>query len=365
MNATTPTPAAPNKALLLKKLLPMQRLGIATLQQLGAKSKLVQLNKGKPVFQQGKADSHTIYLIRGALLLKSADGKKILIKSGTPTARNPIHNFQPRRCSAWTQLPTQLLLVDSDALDHAITLEQVSAAGVEVAGMQSGGNGQGADSAKRDTGADTVDWMSLMLQAPAFAQVPPSNFQALFMRMEEVIMKKNEPIIKQGAPGDFFYVIKRGTCKVTRTMEGGKVMPLAILKAGQSFGEEALLTEAPRNANVIANSDVALMRLGKKDFNELLKEPMIHWVSRKEADKLVAEGAKWLDVRLEDEHKETGLEGSVNLPLYLLRLKAKTLDEKSKYVVYCDTGRRSSAAAFLLTEKDIEAYCLRGGLRKQ
>ena len=352
-----------SKATLLKKLLPMDRLGGPLLDRLKTKSRLVQLDRGKPVFQQGKADSHTIYLIQGALLLKSADGKKSLIRAGTPMAKSPIHNFQPRRCSAWTQLPTRLLLVDSDALDEAITMEQVSAAGGEVAGLPGGGNGRGAGGARHDAAEDTVDWMSMMMHAPAFAQVPPSNFQALFMRMEEVPVKKGEFIIKQGDPGDFFYVIKHGTCGVTRTMEGGKVMPLAILKPGRSFGEEALLTESPRNANVIARTDVTLMRLAKKDFSELLKEPMIHWVSRKEAEQLVADGAKWLDARLEHEHSETGIEGSINLPLYLLRLKMKTLDKKTKYVVYCDTGRRSSAAAFLITEQDIEAYCLRGGLR--
>jgi rhodanese-related sulfurtransferase len=43
-------------------------------------------------------------------------------------------------------------------------------------------------------------------------------------------------------------------------------------------------------------------------------------------------------------------------------MKANSLDSQKKYVIYCDTGRRSSAASFLLNEKDIETYVLRDGV---
>ncbi len=353
-----PTTPTPDIGAILKRLMPMERLSTGVLQRLKAKSRLVKLEQGRPVFQVGKADHRTIYLLQGALLLKTPEGKKSLVKAGTPATKSPIHNFQPRRCSAWASLPSRLLLVDSEALDQAITWEQVSAAGVEVEGLQhTGTTQQNADPDKQP-----MDWMSLMLQAPAFAKLPPSNFQALFMRMEAINLRPGEAVIKQGEPGDFFYIIKSGSCQVTRNLENNKVLPLAILKAGDSFGEEALLTEAPRNANVLARSKATLMRLAKNDFNQLLKDPMIQWVSRKEAEERVEKGAKWLDVRLEDEHKDTGIAGSINLPLYMIRLKMKQLDPDTEYVVYCDTGRRSTAASFLLAECNLATCCLRGGL---
>ena len=76
----------------------------------------------------------------------------------------------------------------------------------------------------------------------------------------------------------------------------------------------------------------------------------------------MAEGAKWLDVRLESEHSNSGIPGSINIPLFMLRLKADTLDTDIPYVVYCDTGRRSSAAAFLLSERGFQAHVLQGGI---
>jgi rhodanese-related sulfurtransferase len=60
----------------------------------------------------------------------------------------------------------------------------------------------------------------------------------------------------------------------------------------------------------------------------------------------------------------THKDGAVNLPLYLLRLKLGALDTGTKYVVCCDTGRRSSAAAFILSTKDFDTTVLWDGLNK-
>ena len=57
-----------------------------------------------------------------------------------------------------------------------------------------------------------------------------------------------------------------------------------------------------------------------------------------------------------------GKEGAINIPLYFIRLKLKTLDPGTKYVVCCDTGRRSSAGAYILSERGFDTYVLEGGL---
>ncbi len=104
------------------------------------------------------------------------------------------------------------------------------------------------------------------------------------------------------------------------------------------------------------------MRLNKEDFNSLLNEPLLNWVDYDEAKQLVEDGAVWFDVRLPAEHKAKLIKGSINIPLIFLRMKANSLDSQKKYVIYCDTGRRSSAASFLLNEKDITTFVLRDGV---
>mgnify|MGYP003342210304 CR=1 FL=1 len=134
------------------------------------------------------------------------------------------------------------------------------------------------------------------------------------------------------------------------------------LQVGDTFGEEALISEAKRNATVTMATDGSLMRLGKEDFRTLLNEPMLDWVDREQAEKIINEGGKWLDVRLPSEFEAYHNDGAINVPLYFIRLKLKTLDPATRYIVCCDTGRRSSAGAFILSERGFQTFVLKGGL---
>ena len=111
-------------------------------------------------------------------------------------------------------------------------------------------------------------------------------------------------------------------------------------------------------------TDGTLMQLGRDDFQSLLNEPMIVSLEHQEADEAVSHGGRWLDVRVPSEFKAFAKANAMNLPLYLLRHKLDVLDRKTPYVVYCDTGRRSSAAAFLLNQRGFETAVLKGGLNQ-
>jgi rhodanese-related sulfurtransferase len=65
---------------------------------------------------------------------------------------------------------------------------------------------------------------------------------------------------------------------------------------------------------------------------------------------------------LPSEFENHHYDDAINIPLYFIRLKINTLDPKKKYVVCCDTGRRSSAGAYILSERGYNVYVLRGGI---
>jgi rhodanese-related sulfurtransferase len=109
-------------------------------------------------------------------------------------------------------------------------------------------------------------------------------------------------------------------------------------------------------------TDGCLMRLGKDDFNKLLHEPFLDWIDYNEAKRIAAGGGQWLDVRLPSEFEHYRAQGAINIPLHSLRLKLKSLDRDRHYIVCCDTGRRSSACAYILSERGFHASVLRGGL---
>ncbi len=335
----------------LRTFVPPSALNHENFEELAGKTYLEEVAAGHTIFKAGDVDRKAVYLVEGEVELSTEAGEKSTVKAGTDTARHPLANHQPRKHTARAATACKITRIDSDLLDILMTWDQLS--GIEVDEI----------SVEEEEGEEEGgDWMTRILQSKAFLQLPPANIQAMFMRMQEVPAKAGETIINQGDDGDYYYIIKSGKCKVTRTSKTNTQLTLATLSDGDAFGEEALLSEAKRNANVVMATDGVLMRLSKEDFNELLKEPMLNWVTREQADKMVAEGGVWVDVRLEDEYKNNGLPGSINLPLFMLRMKVETLDPGKQYILYCDTGRRSSAGAFLLSERGLHAYCLKGGL---
>ncbi len=337
----------------LRSFVPPSALNRDNFEELAAKTFVEEIPTGAALFKTGDTDKKAVYLIEGEVELKNDAGAVSIVKSGTEQSKHPLGNSQPRKQTGIAKVPCKITRIDSDLLDILLTWDQMS--GIEVDEISVNDGSEGGD--------EDGDWMTRILQSKAFLQIPPANIQAMFMRIQEMAVKTGEAIIKQGDDGDYYYIIKSGKCKVTRASKTNTELTLATLNEGDAFGEEALLSEAKRNANIIMLTDGTLMRLSKEDFNSLLKEPMLSWVSRADADKMVAGGtAVWTDVRLESEHKNNGIPGSINIPLFMLRMKVDKLDASKTHILYCDTGRRSSAAAFLLSERGIQACCLKGGL---
>ncbi len=339
---------------LLKRFSPLDGLKRDNLAALARKVQVRELSPGQVLFKEGDTEKRTIYIVSGILELQ--DQGKIVgtVEGGTDFAKNPVAPVFPRRVSAKARDRVQFISIDSDLLDVMLTWDQTGT--YEVSEFH------GED----DAGGGAQDWMTMLLQTKAFHKIPPANIQAIFMRMQQINYKSGDIILKQGAEGDYFYVLTRGSALVTRETPLSKDgIKLAELAVGDTFGEEALISEAKRNATVTMVSDGSVMRLGKEDFKKLLNEPMLDWVDAAQAQKIVQEGGLWLDVRLPSEYDNQHMDNAINIPLYFMRLKINTLDHDQKYVVCCDTGRRSSAGAYILSERGFQAYVLRGGINKE
>lgn len=334
----------------LKSLSPLSGLKKENLQALVKKTEVRDAKSGDQLFVEGDSAKRTVYVLSGSVDLKRGDEVTATIEGGSDEARNPLAPVLPRQVTAVATTDAEYITIDSDLLDVMLTWDQTGSYEVSELRGEEGRND---------------DWMTTLLQTKAFHKIPPANIQAIFMRLQQVNYKAGDVIIKQGDEGDFFYVITRGRCIVTRETPLNKEgIRLAELEVGDTFGEEALISEAKRNATVYMDTDGSLMRLGKDDFKTLLNEPMLDWVDKDEAERLVAAGGKWLDVRLPSEFEAYHKEDAINVPLYFIRLKLKTLDPSANYVVCCDTGRRSSAAAFILNERGFHTYVLKGGLNR-
>ena len=335
---------------LLKTLAPLDGLKRENLAALAKKVAVRKMSAGRMLFKEGDTEKRTVWLVDGMVEIREEERTIAMIRGGTREARTPLYPELPRRASARAVDEVSYLSIDSELLDVMITWDQTGS--YEVSELQQQTGGQGAD-----------DWMTTLLQTNAFHRIPPANIQAIFLRLQRVPFRAGDVVIKQGDEGDFFYIIVSGKCVVTReTPLNRDGIKLAELAVGDTFGEEALIAEAKRNATVTMLTDGSLMRLNKNDFRELMNEPLLQWVSSERARQIVEGGGRWLDVRLPSEYQNMSVEASINIPLYFIRLKLSTLDKNTPYVVYCDTGRRSSAAAYILVERGFEAYVLTGGL---
>lgn len=333
-----------------RKLSPINGLREESLQQLFKRATVLNAKAGDQLFAIGSGNADSYYLLRGDVKLVDQSGKELrVLTGGTPDTLHRLAHQVPRKVNAICKTDCAYIRIDSGLLDVMLTWDQTGSFEVDEIGGDED---------------DSGDWMTRLLQMKAFQKVPPSNLQAMFMRMQQVEHKAGDVIVKQGEEGDYFYVIISGRCVVTReTPTTPKPIRLADLEPGACFGEEALISDEKRNASVIMVESGTLMQLAKDDFRSLLKAPLTQDLAFDEAKRMVANGdAAWLDVRLPSEYKAQHLEGALNIPLFMLRPKLATLNKSQTYIVYCDGGRRSTVAAFVLTQKGFEVRVLAGGI---
>ncbi|MBI2383420.1 MAG: cyclic nucleotide-binding domain-containing protein [Gammaproteobacteria bacterium] len=329
---------------------PLNALKPESQRDLAKKASIATAKPGDYLFRIGDTAKAALYVLSGEVALEDAVGKPVArVAGGDPSSFHRLAHQSPRKVGAKCLSAVRYLTVDSGLLDVMLTWDQTGT--FEVGELTTAQD------------VESGDWMTKLLQMRSFQMVPPSNLQAMFMRMQEVQIEPGHVVVKQGDDGDFFYVVMEGRCLVTREQPNQKAVRLAELETGSCFGEEALISDTKRNATVTMLTRGRLMRLSKDDFRHLLNDPLARKLTYAQAKALVESGkAKWLDVRLPSEFQDYHLPDAINLPLYILRLKLSTLDQKMTYIACCDTGRRSSVAVFVLTQKGYEAYVLDKGL---
>jgi len=110
-------------------------------------------------------------------------------------------------------------------------------------------------------------------------------------------------------------------------------------------------------------TDGAMLRLGRRDFLKLLAEPLIAKVTVNEVQSMVEESTSFVDVRVPHISDSPALPDAQKTPFYMLRIAMERMSRSRSYICYCDDGRVSAAAVFLLRSSGFDAFVLEGGLR--
>ena len=198
-----------------------------------------------------------------------------------------------------------------------------------------------------------------------FHRLPLENVAKAIKFLVERPVAAGETIVSQGAPGDGYYIILDGEADVLEAdASTGEPRLVNRLGDGDGFGEEALLADCRRTATVTMTTPGRLLILSASHFDALLSAPLVELIEVGPARQMLALGsARLLDCRSAAEHDAGRIPGARLVPLETLRHDGVfALEADVPYIVYCSTGRRSRAAAFLLAERGIQARSLVGGL---
>ncbi|OAI02910.1 cyclic nucleotide-binding domain-containing protein [Methylomonas methanica] len=331
----------------IRQLIPLSTLPFSKFEALCAQIKIEDAEEGQFLFKCGDERNDLVYLIDGSVTLQTDLLKIETIKSDSPSARFALAHQIPRKVHAVASSRIRFLRLNADMMKSVQDVPYEEAESFMVV----------------EEVEDNDDWMTTLLKSPVFRALPPANLQKILMGMQEVRVDAGTVIVNQGEPGDFYYIIKRGQCLVSRRpAPNAKEIKLAQLSDQDTFGEDALISGEPRNVSVSALTDVCLLRLGKEQFLTLIKQPTLKYISYKDAQDLVAKGADLIDVREPDEYKPKHLPFSINLPFFSLRMQLKTLNRQHPIVVVCQNGKISETAAFILMRHKFNALILSGGI---
>jgi CRP/FNR family transcriptional regulator, cyclic AMP receptor protein len=114
--------------------------------------------------------------------------------------------------------------------------------------------------------------VDLLRKVPLFSELSPPELE----RIAQVAIPRSFPrdtrVFHEGDPGDACYIVRTGSCRVTREHPDGRAITLATLGPGAIFGELAMLDGEKRSASVEATENTQLLALPAGDMQALIRE---------------------------------------------------------------------------------------------
>lgn len=111
---------------------------------------------------------------------------------------------------------------------------------------------------------------------PIFGTIDEARAKALFGDYQRRVYPKSSYVINEGDKSDYFYVVLSGKVKIVMADDEGREVILAILGAGEHFGELSLIDQQPRSASAVTMEESTLLLVTRDRFREcLLNDPAL------------------------------------------------------------------------------------------
>ncbi len=117
---------------------------------------------------------------------------------------------------------------------------------------------------------DAEDILHVLRQVPLFANMNNGELREFEKIIHRRSFKAGETIFWEGEPGVGMYIIQHGNVTISKYFSAEERKVLAVLNAGEFFGELALLDESPRSASAMAKEETKILGLFRPDLFSLL-----------------------------------------------------------------------------------------------
>lgn len=305
----------------------------------------VEKIQNEVIFKKGDTNTDLVYLLDGSVTLQAEGLVVEVITSESESAKFALAHQIPRKIDAVANGAVRVVRLDAHVVNNPPPAVYQQDQGYTII---------------EESSEDSDDWMTALLSLPLFQSLPPTNLQKILISLKTAQYYEGDVIIADGSAVDYFYIIKKGQCLLTRKLLD--IESEIKLGAGESFGEEYLITGKLTQEKITALSDVSLIQLEKKHFLTQIMNPTLTFISHEEMPEALENNAVLLDVRQQSNYENNNYDGSANIPLLSLRARMEEVPREKQVIVVCADGKSSEAGAFLLQKCRRNGTVLKGGM---
>ncbi len=320
------------------------RLGIHLFSESNYNARTFRMYPSESLRLRVSEDKNFLFVLAGEVMVRDfKQGARLLTLH---SSINKPYTFSPHASyyEVIASKSTLLCHVGSEGLETLVSLCELS-----------------ADAGDYDL--QVMQRLEQMHRSNAFKRLAAESVMEAVKRMHPMRVDAGSEVVTQGEPGDRFYYIESGYAEVWQVgLYDDSPQLVSTLGPGDSFGEEALVTDGTSSATVKMVQSGVLYYLEGRDFKELVSNQMVKEVDISIAKTMLDSGYGLIDVRYQEEYEEGSIDGAKLIPVHELRERMSELDDNRPYVVYCRSGKRSAVAALLLTQQGYDAVSLQGGI---
>ncbi len=228
------------------------------LSDLAGRVEIMSVGDGQAVFRRGDV-ADAFYVVRSGTIRiedeNEAEGDTTVLTTlerGDAFGELGLLGSAPRAATARAEGRTTLFRVDKASFDRLL-----------------------ADDITAPSFAPTMQAYAELRALPVFRGLSSADLALVLAHGSWVSVAPGEVVIERGEAGDAFYALGAGQVDVIRDDE-----VVATLGPGDHFGEVALLTDAPRNATVVAHTPARVFRLDREGFTEVVARTLRRGVDR-------------------------------------------------------------------------------------